>query len=79
MTSGDTGRTGMRERLMDGLAIAREEANALRLDLPDETLGYVLWNETGWPCFFIDDKEVELRRQLREALSADREDADGIS
>lgn len=56
---------------LEGMAIARQEAEALGLSLPDEALGYVLWNETGWPCFFVGDKEVELRRQLREAFSAD--------
>ena len=54
---------------MNGLAIAQEVAKEMGLSVDDETLGWVMWNETGWPSFFDGDSEETYRRQLRVALS----------
>ena len=53
---------------MNGLAIAREIADELDLDVPDDYLGWVMWEETGWPSFFDGDPETVFRQQLRVAL-----------
>lgn len=32
-----------------------------------EFLGYVIWNGTGWPCFWEDESEQHFRKQLQKA------------
>lgn len=58
---------------MNGLAIAREVAEDLELDRPDDFLGWVMWNETGWPSFFDGDPETVFRKQIRDALRMESE------
>jgi hypothetical protein len=43
------------------LAIAREELP----DCDDDARMWAVWNETGFPCFFVRDAEAELRAQLK--------------
>lgn len=45
---------------MNALKIARE----IFPNEEDDFLDYVLWEETGFPSFFHDDPEKELRQQL---------------
>ena len=59
---------------MNGLAIAQEVAKELDLSIDDEHLGWVMWNETGWPSFFDGDPEMVFRQQLRVALGITTED-----
>ena len=33
-------------------------------DATDADIGFLLWNETGWPCFFDGDPEDCLRLQF---------------
>jgi hypothetical protein len=44
---------------MDGLAITREYFP----ELSEDERGYILWNKTGWPGFFMEG-EKSLREQL---------------
>ena len=53
---------------MNGLVIAREVADELHLKVDDGILGWMMWNETGWPAFFNGDPETTYRKQIRVAL-----------
>jgi len=49
--------------------IVREECHAYGVTLDDEDIEYVLWEETGYPCFWPDatkSPEENLRHQIRE-------------
>lgn len=35
-------------------------------DCTDEQLGYILWNHTGFPCFWDGDPETCMRQQLQD-------------
>jgi hypothetical protein len=54
---------------MNGLAIAREIADELDVEATDEYLGWLMWNETGWPAFFEGDPETAYRQQMRKVLT----------
>ncbi|KKM76522.1 hypothetical protein LCGC14_1379380 [marine sediment metagenome] len=54
---------------MNGLAIAREVADEMDIKASDEYLGWLMWNETGWPAFFRGDPETVYRAQIRAALT----------
>lgn len=46
------------------IAIIREELPGIG----DDEAGAILWNHTGWPCFFrSEDVAGEIRRSVREA------------
>ena len=53
---------------MSVLEIAREEAAKAGITIDDSTLDYLIWNETGFPSFWIGDPETCLREQLQAAL-----------
>lgn len=56
--------------LSECLEIAREVFGP---EPPEDHLEYVLWEHTGYPCFFDGDPRVTVRRQLeehREALAS---------
>ena len=49
--------------------IVREECAAYDITLKDEDIEYVLWEETGYPCFWPDvtkSPKENLRHQIRE-------------
>lgn len=58
---------------MTGPEIVKEEAAKVGKTLSDEDINYLLWNETGFPCFYApkegETDEDYLRRQVREALT----------
>lgn len=60
-------------------SLAVEYAKALASDehgllLTDDEAAYIIWNETGWPCFWPDTRaaspQTSFRVQLREAFAA---------
>jgi hypothetical protein len=56
---------------MNGLAIARKVADELHLTISDELLEWIMWNETGWPSFFVGDPETIFQQQIRTALTTE--------
>lgn len=54
----------------DLLAIVREYVP----DATDDQASHILWNFTGYPCFFDGDPETVLRRQLAEFAAGKSED-----
>lgn len=57
---------------LDLIAIVREYVP----DATDDQAGYILWNFTGYPCFWDGDPETELRRQLQDFADGKSKDAD---
>lgn len=43
-----------------------EAATRRGVDLTDEEAGWLLWNETGYPSFWKDGMEADIRRQITE-------------
>lgn len=63
---------------MNGIEIVEEEAAALGLHLTEEQIDFVLWEQTGFPCYFmLDDEhptpEDRLRQQVRSFLLSARD------
>jgi hypothetical protein len=59
---------------MTALEIVKDEASKLGKQLDDDSAGYLLWNNTGFPSFWRipeDGNTVEecIRKQVREALA----------
>lgn len=44
----------------------RDIAREIFPDADNDFLGYVIWNETGFPCYWDGDPETCFRRQLQE-------------
>lgn len=49
--------------IKDALVIARD----IMPDRDDDFLGYLIWNYTGYPSFFMNDPIREITVQLRKA------------
>ena len=58
---------------MNGVEIVRDEVFKHGADLNEDSVRHLLWNETGWPCFWDigkdgDTPEECLRNQVRKFL-----------
>lgn len=62
---------------MTGIDIVKEEAEGLGMQLTKEQIDFVLWEQTGFPCYFMLDEEhptpeARLRQQVRDFLRGAR-------
>ena len=54
--------------IVHAIALTREIALEYGESITDDEASYILWNETGWPCFWPRNNRpnIALRVQLRE-------------
>jgi len=53
---------------MTAIEFAKEEAFKAGLVISDECTEWVIWEHTGFPCFFTGDPIERFRQQLSEAF-----------
>jgi len=54
---------------MTGIELVQEEAERLGLQISTEDADYILWEETGFPCYFVlDEEHPTLESRLRQQV-----------